>query len=563
MTRAALSSAWWALRDDAAAALAVVAVVAIGLAAATPGMIDAPHVTLQPLADTPWRGTWSSLAVSANAAREQALEVLSRTVWTGALVVLVVAGLTIVALSVARAARRSDVSVRRTVGASRRVLAGAALIEGLVLAIGGVAAGSVLGVLPFAALALTGTVLVGTILSLAHARTRAPGAAAAVGGVPLIVPTVQFALGLLVIMAGTQLGTRSRLSSRSAGQTGTVFALTLHDTSSAAMATAVARLGTDTAVELVSVSSPGTLVGLGHVDVITTDCGRCTQGGIATPFRLSQATNHLLSADSFAAMGLRVAEGRALSDADGRDSPPVAVVSRYLAEREFEGGHALGRQVRVGGPNNWYRVVGVVDDPAFDGIGAATVPQRRVFLSVWQHHASQLEILVRSTGGDDRARLEASGVAAIGMRSAASEREVRGREADAAAWFAGALTVQGWAGVLLAVIGIFTVMRTSVASLVPELALRRALGARRRHVWGRIALRTASVILAGGLLAWWLQPIATAALARALPGVPPANLWVAPVPLIVLIAATLAAIVGPAWRVTRVAPASIPGFSEL
>lgn len=552
----------WALRHYALSALALACVVAIATVVAAPGLALAPQ--LAPLRDAAWGTGWSTLALGANVARDQALAALSGAVVAAGAAVLVVAALTVLSLSVARSVqRRSEIVVRRAVGASRRALGLAALTEGGVIAVVGLTAGAVGGVIaallmrrgwpgtmgPVSAgpllwiLGLGVVVVLGALLPLGFARPRTPGGDATGRGVPLLVPAAQFALGLLGLLAGAQLARRVETSpAPSAAANGVIVPLSFANSTRTVpelLDSVLTRMRADSGLTLASLHSPGTLIGLGYVDIVTTECGRCFQGGIATPLRVVQATNHLASADTFRAMGLRVVEGRSLSDADRWGAAPVAVVNRYLAEREFEGGRAVGRQIRVGGPDNWYRVVGIVEDGQFNAIGAGATPRPRVFLSVLQHEARELELLVR--GGR-------------GIAATTTEHDMRQREARAAGWFARMLQYEGWAGLLLAALGMLAVMRLWVAGVLPELGLRRALGARRRHVVGRVAARALVVVGGGAALAWWLAPLA---------GVPAGEIWLVRGPLAALLVVTLGALVGPAWRAARAAPATLPGFTEL
>lgn len=553
--------------------LVVVLVTAFGVAAATPGVVIAPGMSVEPLRDTPWRASWSSLSVGMNAAREQAFDAWSRAAWLAGLAVLIVAALTIITLSVARAMqRRAEVTVQRAVGASRRALLGTALREGSLVALASLGLGLV-GTLivagmfdaparvvittpPLVLLGLGSVVIGGSLFHLGYARAKTPGVNSQRGGVPLIVPVAQFAFGLLGVLAGQQVATqvavpRAAHLSRVAG---TTVPLSWRDGDPASgLLAAVERARADSSVNLVSVSSPGTVLGLGHADAITTDCGRCYQGGIATPLRPAYATNHLVSADTFLAMNLHVIEGRALSDSDTRHAAPVAVVNRFLAEQEYENGGAVGRLVRVGGPDNWYRVVGIVDDPEVAGIGAAAVPQRRVFLSVWQHEPTELDVLVRSTSDDVSQILIRAGVPADAIGAAEPEARMYAQDARAARWFVSALFVEGWSALLLAAIGMLVVMRMCVDALLPELALRRAVGARRRHVWVQVAARAVGVAAGGTLIAVWLAPLTGARFG---------DLATLGVPVLAMVLATLAATLTPAWRAAGPAPAALPGFSD-
>jgi putative ABC transport system permease protein len=137
------------------------------------------------------------------------------------------------------------------------------------------------------------------------------------------------------------------------------------------------------------------------------------------------------------------------------------------------------------------------------------------------------------------------------------------REHRAARWFAGTLTFVGWGALLLAAVGMLTVMHLWVSGLLPELGLRRAVGARRRHVIGRIVVRALAVVGGGAALAWWLEPLVSAAVARAVAQAPVGGLTLVSVPLLAMLGTTLAATIGPAWRAARAAPATLPGFTDL
>jgi hypothetical protein len=106
-------------------------------------------------------------------------------------------------------------------------------------------------------------------------------------------------------------------------------------------------------------------------------------------------------------------------------------------------------------------------------------------------------------------------------------------------------------------------MRLWIRGVQPDLAVRRMVGARRRHVLGRVGVRALAVVGGGAALTWWLEPVAVTGLAGAvtdLPAVAPA--FVAG-PVVLLVVATLAAVAGPAWRTARAAPASLPAVGDL
>jgi hypothetical protein len=391
--------------------------------------------------------------------------------------------------------------------------------------------------------------ILGGLLPLVFARGRAPGTDDRPATVPLFVPSVQFGIGLLGVIAGAQLGQAlpSKMVEATPAPSGLVVPLPQRD---AGYEELLSTLRRDPRLTLVSLASPGTRLGLGTVDFITTECGRCYDGGLPKPLHVVRAANHLATADTFRALEIAVVAGRGFTDADRRGAAPVAVVSRSLAERDFEGGRAVGRRVRVGPPGSWYSVVGIVEDGRFAGLGANAQSPFRVYLSALQHPGAALELLVR---GEDLTSAFAG----------QSERAMLERERATTRWFALVLNVVGAAGLFVGLLGMVAVMRTWVRGQIPDIAVRRMVGARRRHVLGRVALRALAIVGGGMAIAWWLEPLLSDVLRGVLAGVPIGGVSLVRLPLAVLLVATLLTALVPTWRAARAAPAMLPGSTEL
>src|SRR5436309_7477452 len=79
----------------------------------------------------------------------------------------------------------------------------------------------------------------------------------------------------------------------------------------------------------------------------------------------------------FSALKLKIVRGRALSDRDTRNAPPVLVINERLARREFENQDPIGERLLIQeivpgktelGPEIPWQVVGVVRDEKVNGI---------------------------------------------------------------------------------------------------------------------------------------------------------------------------------------------------
>lgn len=114
----------------------------------------------------------------------------------------------------------------------------------------------------------------------------------------------------------------------------------------------------------------------------------------------------------------------------------------------------------------------------------------------------------------------------------------------------------GWAGLAVGVVAIAGLTSFCVLQRSPEFALRRALGARRRHIAAQILAESVMIGLLGGLAGASLGIAAVVLIARAMhwtPVVAPLALW--PAPLIGAAAGMIAGI-APAIRAAWIRPAA-------
>lgn len=546
IVRAALVSARQALHDYRRAAVLLAAAAALALAAAGPVMLladaSAAGVGLR-LQPAPLGGTEPVLDAAARsvaATRQGAVDTLSIMLLALAAATLAVGIVTIAALSATRESERAaELSVRRAVGAGHRTLVAAALLEGGGLALIGLAIGAAAGAVLWreasgswpgsiraavhggaiggiAVFALVVAVAGSVLLPVAFPRRRIAQMDSA-QPTPLAPAAIQLGLSLIALTGGT-LVTRQAARWSAAPPTapdGSVLTLTPADTTAAARAETyralLARLAERAAPGSVSLTAPGTLLGLGPVSEVTTDCGACSEGGLFVPWRVKPATYQFLSADTFRLMRVGIVAGRGITGDDRWGAPRVAVVSRSLAAREFQDGAAIGRRIKVAGAGSeWSTVVGIVEDSSPAGLGGASEPSYAVYLSVLQYPPPSVDLLVRAPPGVDTAEsvrpaLEATlgGPIRGGWRS---ESSLRADEARPLRWFGQWLAWEGWAMLLIATLGAAALMHLWVRSLAAELGVRRAVGARRWQVLGFVLLRAMAVGAAGVAVALWFGP---------------------------------------------------------
>jgi FtsX-like permease family protein/MacB-like protein len=524
--------------------------------------------------------------------QQRAVDALGGMLLGTACATLAIAAVTILILSATREAEREDeIAMRRAVGARHAQVLLSALLEGALLAIGAVVvgasvglvigpialvgwpgrvhAGSIAGSAVVVALVVAGTLVLGISFPAIMPRRRV-GQMVGPIRMPLAPSAIQMAAGLialtisaLVVRAASELARPGQVQAES----GSVFSLALGDTTPAERARRYAELlrGLERreGMGTVSLSSPGALVGLGPVGLVTTDCGQCSEGGIFLITKTKPATHQLVSSDTFRLLNLRLLAGRGISAGDDWDAPRVAVVSRSLAAREFQKGEAIGRQIRVIDDGvQWSTVVGIVDDPVPTGLGGPLQPRYTVYLSVLQHPPSTADLLVRGppardTGPAVRPVMQATLGRRLTRLEHRSEPALLAADAAPLRWFARWFGIEGWAMLGITTLGTFALMLLWVRSLRVELGVRRAVGAHRRHLFRLVLLRAAAVGLTGILAGLWFGPSIWGVLPSVMTGF---HAW-DPHPVaryaVLLLASALAGALLPAWRAARMTPASL------
>lgn len=546
------SAAALALRWHAGTGALVALTAALTLAGALPaltllgGTSMTPSLTMA-LGDSPTLlADWGARAVVWPQVQQLAVLQLLSIVRGATLLTLAVGAATLLALHLARTAARSgEVVVARAVGASRKdvfgamvleasALAGVALFSGMLLALATVVAirAAWPGHVDAANLVLSGAGTLGITalvmvapLMLVRALTTTRLVDDDRRPLTLIIPALQLGAALVVLAGGATLRGVMRLQTREImaveGSTTRVQDVRATEPNRLHRAQQFAhflaeRHAADPSV-LVSLGSNGVHRGLGAVAQATSDCGkRCTTGTVVRG-ATEDVAHHAVSGDTFALGGLRVLSGRVLGDADRWDSPLVAVVNASLANAMFARGDAVGRRIQLTAlDNQWFEVVGVVDDAPARGLGAVMQPALGVYVSILQQPVSLLEVGTARTGippntlhGIGQVRGDATSIAGL----LATDTRVLG-------WFTTLLLGMGVITAIIAVGGLLVMLGLWLESQKRELGVRRAVGARRRDVHSLVLSRALLVAGGGSLFGAWLGQIAWDVLPRVVPGAP-------------------------------------------
>jgi putative ABC transport system permease protein len=277
---------------------------------------------------------------------------------------------------------------------------------------------------------------------------------------------------------------------------------------------------------------------------------------------------HYVAKDYFETLGLAMREGRALGPTDGANDARVAVVNETMARALWKDG-ALGKCIYLGSgsPNaaaearqrgECTQVVGVVENAT--GGSLEGDPQMVYYLPIAQAMPGRLVVralYVRAKGDPS----ELAAAAAPVLRSVdpavrfATVQPLRDLiDPQARSWRLGAALFTGFGllALLVAAVGLYSVLAFDVAQSTREIGIRTALGAERSRLLGWVVTRGVGVavlgIVAGVVAAYEAAPLAADLLFHVSPRDPSVLGAVAGILVVVAAAASLI----PGIRATKV-----------
>jgi putative ABC transport system permease protein len=268
-----------------------------------------------------------------------------------------------------------------------------------------------------------------------------------------------------------------------------------------------------------------------------------------------------MTSDYFTTLGIPLRRGRLFTDADGPTSERVIVVNEALVRRYFPDEDALGKRVTYDDPSDsgarWLTIVGIVGDARRAGVDRA--PRAEVYYPHAQFADRRMYALIR-TSADPLAvaRSAQAQIWALDPNQAIqSTRTVEGILAASQAHRRFTTLLLGLFSIValtLAAIGIYGVIAYSTAQRVQEFGVRMALGARRADVLTMV-LKEGAKIGAVGLIVGIAAALAlTRFLAGLLFGVSVRDpITFVALPLALLLVTVLATLI-PAARAVRVNP---------
>ena len=211
-------------------------------------------------------------------------------------------------------------------------------------------------------------------------------------------------------------------------------------------------------------------------------------------------------------MRIPLIDGRDFTEHDDEKSNPVIIVNQAFVKRFFAGRNPVGRRVR--GWGEWFTVVGVAQDSKYHYPGESPLPYFYVPFRQVYRADMHLAYYVR-TVGDPKSILPL-----VRQKVREIDPNVNVFDAVPLADYIGAslypqkiaaslLTVLGSLAVVLAAVGLYSVMSYSVVQRTHEIGIRMALGARPDDVL-RLVVRQGLTLASIGMLVGFALAIAMA-----------------------------------------------------
>ena len=279
-------------------------------------------------------------------------------------------------------------------------------------------------------------------------------------------------------------------------------------------------------------------------------------GFTTDPNKLELFELRKVSPDFFKAMGIPLRQGRFFNDGDRADGAPVAILSETAARRYWAGRQVIGGQLRFPWPG-WMSVVGVVADVRNNDLKEAELPA--VYVPFDQNPEVPFAVTVRSSADPaSTTALIRSVMLEVASDTPLSRERTMGALVEDSVLGARAAAVLllgfGVLALLLGSIGTYGLVAYGVEARQREFAVRMAVGARASTVM-RLVLRDGARLAAVGVVIGVGAAFALTGLMRGLlfEVAPTDPVTFTAAPLVLAVTAMMACAI-PAWRATRVDP---------
>jgi len=282
----------------------------------------------------------------------------------------------------------------------------------------------------------------------------------------------------------------------------------------------------------------------------------------------AQAQHQTVDDGYFRTLGVPLIAGRFFDARDSATAPGVVIVNEVLARRQWPDETPIGRTlqspVRVIGPmgrslmkTTMFQVVGVV--ASVKNSALTRDPEPALYFSFRQFPFRGMNVVVQAAGTSGATiamiknavqRLDPN----LPISQARTVDRLLSDATDRPRALMFLMAVFAALALVLAALGVYSVMAYGVSQRRQELSVRLALGAQPRDLVWLVVRRGAALALAGGVLGVTGAIASARALSSLLYGVPPTDRWSFAAAVGLSVATALAACVIPARRAASVDP---------
>ena len=259
-------------------------------------------------------------------------------------------------------------------------------------------------------------------------------------------------------------------------------------------------------------------------------------------------------------MGTPVLRGRGFEERDEMTGATSVLINETMAQRFWPGQEAVGKAIRIGGPQGKLEtIVGVVKNAPINQVGEN--PEPYLYLAYWPNFEQEVTFLIETqtdaTALAQTARRVLKSVdARLDPLTIITENDLIRYSAETYQVTAELVGALGFLGLVLTAVGLYGMVSYSVSQRTRELGIRMALGASRGETLRMVLRETAVLGLIGMAVGLPLAALSTRLMSSLLFGMGPWDIPAFAGAAVLLAAVLLLAALVPARRATSIEPVS-------